>query len=191
MSRRLADATDAYACAGLPLSGRHREAMARLVVERRWVFGNLYAVRGSHLARLREHGFRLPLGLMGNDHVLTRAMKTRLPDAGDVEDRRVTWADGAGYRFRSLSPWKLEDVRLYQRRRVTYALRYEQLTIVGAEPLDRLPTTMDGINRRVLGKLSGMALPPWDLRVAVRRKLSGWYPDVAQDRYGPMLSRAA
>jgi len=191
LSRRLAEAPGAYACAGLPLSGRNRESMARLVIERRWVFGNLYGVRGSHLARLRGAGFRLPLGLMGNDHVITRAMKTALPNAEDVDHERVVWADGVGYAFDSLSPWKLEDVRIYQRRRVTYALRAEQLTLMGTCPLDRLPATMDPINRRVLARLSSMTLAPWDLRAAVRRKLMGWYPDLETSRYRPMLSRAA
>jgi len=191
LSQRLAESPDAYACAGLPLTGRNREAMARLVVERRWVFGNLYGVRGSHLARLRDAGFRLPLGLMGNDHVITRAMKTALPDADDADHERVVWADGVGYAFDSLSPWRLEDVRLYQRRRVTYALRAEQLALMGTCPLDGLPATMDPINRRVLAKLSSTALPPWDIRAAVRRKLAGWYPDLSSSRYRPMLSRAA
>ncbi|MEM9790152.1 MAG: glycosyltransferase family 2 protein [Planctomycetota bacterium] len=191
MTRRLADVPRAYACAGLPLSGRNRAEMARLVVERRWVFGNLYVARGSHLARLADAGFRLPLGLMGNDHLITRAMKTALPDADDIDHGRVVWADGVGYAFDSLSPWRIEDVRIYQRRRVTYALRHEQLTIVGTVPLDRLPRTMDPINRRVLDKLNGLSLTPWDLRLAVRRKLGAMYPDLSTPHYRRMLGRAA
>ncbi|MEM0915419.1 MAG: glycosyltransferase family A protein [Planctomycetota bacterium] len=191
LTQRLADAPDAYACAGLPLSGRNRAAMARLVVERHWVFGNLYAVRGSHLRRLADADFRLPLGLMGNDHLITRAMKTALPDADDIDPRRVVWADGVGYTFDSLNPWRIEDVRIYRRRRVTYALRHEQLSIVGTMPLDELPRTMDPINRRVLGRLNALPLPPWDLRSAVRRKLSAMYPDLSTPHYGQMLARAA
>ncbi|MEO0586676.1 MAG: glycosyltransferase family A protein [Planctomycetota bacterium] len=191
LTARLADQPHADACAGLPLSGRNRDAMAKLVTDRRWLFGNLYAVRGTHVARLRDAGFRLPLGLMGNDHLITRAVKTRLPDATDVDDNRLTWAPGVGYAFDSLNPWNLADARLYRRRQVTYALRHEQLTLMGECPLDRLPRTMDPINRRVLDKLARMTFTPWDTRQAVRRKLVAMYPNLSASHYRPMLKLAA
>lgn len=180
----------ATACAGLPLSGRSREAMAQLVRQRYWLFGGLYAVRFSQLQRIREADVRLPLGLCGNDHMITRLYKTAFPDITDFQDTRITWRDGCGFTFDPLRPYKLDDVRLYLRRRVTYTLRTQQLKHVGEAPLDALPTTMDGVNKQVLAELRRRAPRPWSAQHGVRQKLEQWY-GAGSDRFAPMLERAA
>lgn len=190
MRRRLLACPAAYAVAGAPMNGRSRDRLTRIMIERHWIYGGLYCVRGSHLRRMRDAGVRLPLGLAGNDHIITRLLKTRFPDADDFDETRVVGAAGCGYTFSPLQPWRLDDVRLHLRRRATYALRHEQLLRIGEHPLNQLPETMDAVNRDILGDLSRRCLPRWSPLHQVRRRLTRMYADHAP-YYAPMLRLAA
>jgi glycosyltransferase involved in cell wall biosynthesis len=184
----LAGDEQATAIAGWPLSGRNREAYRKLITERGWLFGNLYAVKSSHLSRLRDLNIRLPVGLFGNDHVITRFMQSRLDrlpaelprvaaNSTEAEKAQVIYDPRAGYTFDSLNPLRPRDWRLYWRRQVRYRWRRHQLVKLRPLRVDELPRTMDGVNKQVLAELA--AAGPWRLGPldrAVLRRLRRMYP---------------
>src|SRR5690606_23398241 len=112
----------AAAIGGVPFAGRNRRQVLQLMLERKWIYGNLYAVRNETLAHVRALGIRLPLGLMGNDCLITHLLKACYPDYRRFDDERIIHELDSGYSFRSLQPFRVGDVRVYLKRRVTYRL---------------------------------------------------------------------
>jgi len=191
MRRLLMDHPQAYAVAGAPMNGRHRKSLTQLMIDRRWIYGGLYAVRGSQLARMREANIRLPLGLCGNDHMISRLLKTNFPKVNDIDEMRILPQSESGYTFRPLMPWRLEDWQLYRKRRVTYALRHEQLLRIGEQRLDQLPATMDTVNQAIFADLKTRKLKRWSAVAQVRKRLARLYPNFETAHYTRMLQRAA
>ncbi|MFO0946235.1 MAG: glycosyltransferase family A protein [Planctomycetota bacterium] len=172
MTQELLAHPSAHAMAGLPLSGRNRSHYETLVRTKGWLFGNLYAVRREHLVRLRELAIRLPRGLCGNDHFITRIMSSDLDPTWREDRLRILWKQGAGYEFRSLQPYRAADIRTYWRRSVTYRLRALQLAKTYNLSLCQLPESMDEINREILTELERDAPSILDWRSrAVRNRL--------------------
>lgn len=172
MTQELLGHPGANAIAGLPLSGRNRSHYERLVRTKGWLFGNLYGVRWEHLLRLRELAIKLPLGLCGNDHFITRIMSSDLDPTWREDRLRIHWREGAGYAFESLQPYRARDIRTYWRRSVTYRLRALQLAKIHDLSLSQLPATMEEINRAILTELERDApsIIDWRSR-AVRNRL--------------------
>lgn len=116
----------ANGCAGLPVSGRSRDAFRAKLVQRREMAGNLYALRGGCVAAFRRQGVRLPFGIFGEDGLVTALVKYDLDMRGRQDDRRVTAADAAGFAYPSLSPWDPASWRIYRNRKMRYAVRRQQ-----------------------------------------------------------------
>jgi glycosyltransferase involved in cell wall biosynthesis len=179
----------AAAIGGVPLAGRNRRHLLDLMLERKWIYGNLYAMRGRTIAGFREFGLRLPLGLMGNDGAITHALKAPLPEHRTLDEDRIIHDRDAGYRFHSLQPFIPGDVKVYLKRRVTYWLRELQFLQIGRLRLDRMPATMDEVNRNILDSLRRARRP---LDIAVRHRLARQYGrDGSRPFYGEKLPLAA
>lgn len=130
--RRFAEAPHANGCAGLPLSGRSRDAFRAKLIRHHEMAGNLYAVRAGCLAEFRRQGVRLPVGIFGEDGLVTTLIKHDLNMRRPLDQGRVTAAEGAGFAYPPLSPWRLRDWRIYQRRRMRYAVRRQQALMLYA-----------------------------------------------------------
>jgi glycosyltransferase involved in cell wall biosynthesis len=126
LHEQLARSPEANAAAAIPASGRNRDQMAEYVTERRLILGNLYALRGDFVRRVQETGVRIPLGYIGDDGIITSLVKWDLNPTGKFCDERVTPCVNSKFRYRSLSPFRIRDLRLYWRRRVRYSLRHFQ-----------------------------------------------------------------
>jgi glycosyltransferase involved in cell wall biosynthesis len=124
--RRFAEVPHANGCAGLPVSGRSRDAFRAKLVRQHEMAGNLYAVRAGCLAEFRRRGVRLPFGMFGEDGLVTALIKYDLDLRGRQDDQRVTAAEDAGFGYPPLSPWRLRDWRIYRNRRMRYAVRRQQ-----------------------------------------------------------------
>jgi hypothetical protein len=108
------------------MSGRDRTAFTEQVVANHHLAGNLYALRGSLLRRVREAGIRLPLGLIGDDSWVDILVKRDLDPRGSWDKSRVVPVPQAGFTFDSLQIWKPRDIRTYWRRLVRYSIRSYQ-----------------------------------------------------------------
>jgi glycosyltransferase involved in cell wall biosynthesis len=115
-----------HGCAGLPVSGRSRDAFRDKLRRQREMAGNLYAVRGDCLGEFRRRGVRLPFGIFGEDGLVTALIKHDLDMRGRPDDTRITATAGAGFGYQQLSPWHPRDWRTYRNRKMRYAVRRQQ-----------------------------------------------------------------
>lgn len=126
----LAENPDANAAAGMPRNGRNAEAYRREMIASRGLFGDLYALRGSFVERMREQGIRLPDDLVGDDGLICAMAKTDLANEDHWRDDRVIPCERAGFLCeptRVLSPTRL---RVQYRRMINYSVRHFQNRIV-------------------------------------------------------------
>jgi len=170
------DNPQATVVAGTPQSGRNRHKYIQLQREHGWVFGGLYGVRTERLQEIRRRELRLPIGLKGNDHFVTRMVLAPLPNLRDRDPKQAVLNEQAGYVCDPLRPYHPGELRAYWNRQITYELRQRQIPLLQPLALDELPETVDEVNQRILADLrkSGTAWHP--VRRAVRRKLERMYP---------------
>jgi glycosyltransferase involved in cell wall biosynthesis len=129
---RFAEVPHANGCAGLPVTGRSRDAFRAKLIRHHEMAGNLYAVRAETLAAFRRLGLRLPFGVFGEDGLVTTLIKRDLNMRRPLDEQRITAAEGAGFGYPTLSPWRLRDWRIYYRRRMRYAVRRQQAQMLYA-----------------------------------------------------------
>jgi glycosyltransferase involved in cell wall biosynthesis len=137
------------AIAGLPLSGRNKDFYESLVKERHCIFGNLYGLTYRMINLIKSKSFRLPKGLNWIDSFITKAINTDLQFHPYNLENRVTYLQNAGYRFDSLSMFKLNDVKLYKNRIARYELGKLQEQYLDALPVSDWPQDMDEINKDI------------------------------------------
>ena len=132
LAERLDQVPLAHAVGALPTTGRDRAGWSQRMLEQGTLAGGLYALRGDFVARLRQRGICLPQGLIGEDWLVSLwAARDLQPIAMAVDSTEyVVFAPGAGFSFRSLSPWRPEDYRTYMRRLWRYAQRGVQYEMV-------------------------------------------------------------
>ncbi len=106
----LAGAPQARAAAAVPSVGRSAAAMAAEMVVNPGLHGSLFALRGDFLARMRETGFHLPVGLYRGDGLLGSAVMHDLDALGTPwTNAFMAVAPDATWSFRPLSPWNHAD----------------------------------------------------------------------------------
>ncbi|BDT68588.1 hypothetical protein os1_27730 [Comamonadaceae bacterium OS-1] len=144
MAARLEQVPAAHAVGALPSTGRDREGWSQRMLSQGTLAGGLYALRGSFVQTLRQRGIRLPQGLIGEDWLVSLwAGRNLQPIAMAVEGGdQVVFAPEAGFAFRSLSPWRLADYRIYLRRLWRYAQRGVQYEMVWQWLRLRLPESL-------------------------------------------------
>jgi hypothetical protein len=115
----------------MPATGRDRDAWRERMTRHGTLAGNLYALRGRFVDEVRTRGIRMPIGLIGEDWLVSWLVEHRLGrgPAADGEPQMVFHVD-AEFSFDSLSPWRLRDQRTYLRRKWRYALRAVQMEML-------------------------------------------------------------
>jgi glycosyltransferase involved in cell wall biosynthesis len=159
----------ANAAAGLPANGRRAEAYRAALIRDRGLFGDLYALRGGFVARMREAGLRLPEDLVGDDGLLGALAKTDLGSEAGWRDERVAPCPEAGFLCdpaRLSSPGSL--LRQY-RRMVNYSTRHFQNRMISA--------IMRGPGPAALPARLALLYPEWLPRLAPRRHPVWWWFD--------------
>ncbi|MGH6785539.1 MAG: glycosyltransferase family A protein [Novosphingobium sp.] len=156
------------AAAGLPANGRRAAAYRGEAIAGHGMFGDLYALSGDFVARLRVSGIRLPEDLVGDDSLIGALAKTGLANEDDWRDARIAPCPAAGFLCEptTLSPAGLAG---QYRRMVSYAVRHFQNRIVSQIMRGPGPA---GLPRR-MAELYGEWLP----RFAPRRDVLWWWFD--------------
>lgn len=165
----LAADDQANAAAGLPLNGRKAAHYRAAVVREHGLFGDLYALKGSFLNRMKAAGIRLPEDLIGDDGLIGALAKTDLRDESHWDERRVIAAPAAG--------WMCEPVRIgspaswrgQYRRMINYSVRHFQNRIISDVMRTRGPTALPPVLARLY--------PDWLPRFRPRRSLPHWWFD--------------
>jgi glycosyltransferase involved in cell wall biosynthesis len=156
--RELAGHGDANAAGAIPLSGRSKRKLQRLVCENRVLLGNLYALHGEFVQRMKQERIRLPVGMYGEDGLVTSLAKWNLDPLGEFLHHYVVPCTKAQFAFRSLSLFPIgSDYRLYYRRRLRYSTRHFQLKLLipllKQSGMAGMPQTVDDLYRQQLGLL--------------------------------------
>ncbi|MEM9347056.1 MAG: glycosyltransferase family A protein [Planctomycetota bacterium] len=175
MAIALAERPNASVIGGLPMCGRNRDRYRKLAMDKRLVYGGIYATRGSWLSWAREVGFRIPRGLIADDSVLTNAFTTLPNDLRKSDLDRVQHLPDCGYRFEPIRPWRLSDVRKYVNRQIRYRLGSEQLRVLGWRWPDEMPEDADQINREVLTRLKASSKRTDFVAMRLQRQLEHRY----------------
>lgn len=153
LAAALAQTPDAHAVGALPTTGRDRDAWRERMVRGATLAGGLYALRDDFVQRLIQRDIRVPVGLIGEDWLVSVLARFDLQPVNPVAALvpRVAFAPEAGFAFRSLSPWRWRDHRVYWRRLWRYALRGVQFEILLGMLLhhhpDHLPRDVSGLYR--------------------------------------------
>jgi glycosyltransferase involved in cell wall biosynthesis len=163
----------ANAAAGMPLNGRGAVQYRRMLHDEGGLFGDLYALSGGFIARMRAAGIRLPDDLIGDDGLVAALAMTDLQDDSHWDRSRVVPCDGAGFlcaptRLSSPRSWRVQYKRM-----VTYSMRHFQNRIVSAIMGERGPTALP----RRLAPLYREWLPRWR-----PRPRSWWFDRLALRR---------
>lgn len=164
LAATLANDVHANAAAGLPMNGRKVAAYKQQLRQEHGLFGDLYALRGEFLARMKAAPIRLPDDVIGDDGLVCALAKTNLSDESCWDDRRVAVCEAAGFFCAPVRMWSLSSWRMQYRRMINYSVRHFQ----------------NGLITQIM-RTKGPAILP--------RRLSGLYPDelpMMQARSGPV-----
>lgn len=143
--------------AGYPLSGRNLDFYRMLVEERSCFFGNLYGASQAYIEMVREKEFYLPVGLNWIDSFLTKAANTDIQFLDHNLPERVIYKKDVGFEFESLSPFKLDDIKLYKNRIARYELGMIQEIYLDALAAEDWPRQMLEINKDILANFDDKA----------------------------------
>lgn len=121
----------ANGASALPRSGRAVEDFRGEMLRERGVAGNLYALRGCFVQRVRDLGVRMPIGIIGEDSLVGAMLKWDL--RGDIrwDSKRVEVLPEAEFEFDSVSYVHPTQWKKYLRRKVRYSIRGFQNRMLG------------------------------------------------------------
>ena len=162
------------AAAGMPLNGRMAAHYRHLLSTDGGLFGDLYALSGQFVNRIRARGLRLPNDLIGDDGLVAAWAHTDLQTDAAWHHNRIVACEQAGFlcepvRLTSPASWRMQ-----YRRMTNYSLRFFQNRIVsdimsGQGP-DGLPLELRSL------------YATWLPRLAPRSGPTGWFDRKALER---------
>ena len=130
LAAALTEHPSANAAGGMPATGRDRDPWRARMVRNGTLAGNLYALRSTFVDELRKHRIRMPVGLIGEDLFLSWLVANLGAAPLQDEGPRCIFCANAEFSFRSLSPFRADDVRTYVRRKWRYTYRALQLEML-------------------------------------------------------------
>ena len=154
----------ANAAAGMPRTGSSAAAYRRGIRDNGDMFGDLYALSGRFVDRMRNTGIRLPEDLVGDDSLLGALARTDLGTEDSWDRTRVLAVEDAGFHAETLALTP-KGLAAQKGRMVNYSVRHFQNRIVtaimrGPGP-ERLPTRMADLYPEWLPRFSPRLSPVW------------------------------
>lgn len=170
----LAAHPEARAAAGMPVNGRSAEYYRQSLRDERGLFGDLYALSGTFVAKIRARGLRLPDDLIGDDGMVASWAHTGLGRDADWERERIVACEAAGFRCEPVSMLHPATLRMQYRRMINYSVRFFQNRIVSdimtREGAGGLPPRLSVLYRDWLPRFTPRPLPMgWFDRQALAR----------------------
>lgn len=153
------------AAAGMPRNGRRAEQYRTEMTAGRGLFGDLYALSGAFVAKLRACDVRLPTDLIGDDSLIGALAKTDLADERDWRDARIEPCAGAGFLCEPASLVSPRSLHSQYRRMINYSVRHFQNQMVSAVMRESgpagLPARMADLYPEWLGRFRPRRHPVW------------------------------
>ena len=128
----LADNPLANAAAGMPANGRKADAYRAEMLKSHGLFGDLYALSGDFVRKMRVRKIRLPEDLVGDDGLIGAMAKTDLKNEDDWQDARVIPCPQAGFLCEPASLLSPRTLHTQYRRMVNYSTRHFQNRIISS-----------------------------------------------------------
>lgn len=175
LTETLTQNENANAAAGVPMNGRSVEHYQKEIVSINGLFGDLYALKGSFLERMRDEGIRLPNDLVGDDGLIASLAKTDLQNEDDWQDDRVVPCLAAGFHCEPTSFLRPSTWTVQYKRMISYSVRHFQNRIVsdimGGSGPRALPTELSELYSDYIDKFGPRKTLPelWFDRLALRR----------------------
>ncbi|OJW69835.1 MAG: family 2 glycosyl transferase [Sphingomonadales bacterium 63-6] len=169
LAKALAADPQANAAAAMPRNGRHAEAYRQAMIAQHGMFGDLYALSGRFIDRMRAMGIRLPEDLIGDDGLLCAMAKTGLHNEDHWRDQRVIPCPEAGFLCQPASLLAPATLLVQYRRMINYSVRHFQNRIISDIMRGEGP---GGLPRRLAA-----LYPEWLPRFAPRRHPVWWWFD--------------
>ncbi|WP_284124446.1 glycosyltransferase family A protein [Parerythrobacter aestuarii] len=119
------------AASAMPANGRQASTYQRSIVAEHGMFGDLYALSGSFVERMRAGGVRLPEDLIGDDSLVGALAKTDLQHEDHWDDERVVPCPGARFLCDPVT-LSASGLKMQYARMRNYSLRHFQNRIVSA-----------------------------------------------------------
>lgn len=118
------------AASAMPLNGRLAPRYRDMLREEGGLFGDLYALSGDFVNRVRARGLRLPEDLIGDDGLVAAWAHTDLSTDAAWERERIAACEDAGFlcepvRLARPLTWKMQYCRM-----INYSVRFFQNRIV-------------------------------------------------------------
>lgn len=126
LAAALAAQPDANAASGLPLNGRKVAFYQEAIRRDHGLFGDLYALSGDFLRRMKAQGIRLPDDVVGDDGLVCAMAKTDLGSEANWNDARVTVCEGAGFLCAPVRLLRPASWAMQYKRMISYSIRHFQ-----------------------------------------------------------------
>lgn len=165
----------ANAASGLPMNGRKMVHYQQMMRREHGLFGDLYALRGDFLHRMKQNRIRLPDDVIGDDGLIGAMAKTDLANESHWNDNRVVVCEGAGFLCAPVSALSPQSWRMQYRRMVSYSIRHYQNLMISRIMRDTgpkgLPRLLSDVYRRELPGMEPRSQPAlfWFDRLALKR----------------------
>ncbi len=175
LRKALKQKPQANAASGLPMNGRKMDHYQQVMRREHGLFGDLYALRGDFLKRMKAAGIRLPDDVIGEDGLICAMAKTDLAAESNWNDYRVAVCEGAGFFCAPVSTISPQSWRMQYRRMVSYSIRHYQNLMISRIMRDTgpkgLPRLLSDIYRRELPGMEPRSQPAlfWFDRLALKR----------------------
>jgi cellulose synthase/poly-beta-1,6-N-acetylglucosamine synthase-like glycosyltransferase len=163
------------AASALPMNGRRAVYYQQAMRSAHGLFGDLYALRGEFLERMKQGGIRLPDDVIGEDGLICAMAKTDLATESHLNDLRVAVCEGAGFLCAPVSAISPKSWRMQYHRMINYSVRHYQNAMISRIMRDTgpkgLPQRLSDIYRRELPGMQPRARPElfWFDRLALKR----------------------
>jgi glycosyltransferase involved in cell wall biosynthesis len=149
----------------LPGNGRRAQFYQRNMAAEHGLFGDLYAIRGTFIERLRETGVRLPEDLVGDDGLIGALAKIRLGKLSAWDEDRIVTCHAASFYCEPATVWRWQTIMNQFRRMVSYSVRHFQNQIITSILRDAgaagLPRYLANQYPEWLDRLSPRRTPKW------------------------------
>ena len=175
LASTLANSPEANAASGLPMNGRKAEHYREMIRRDHGIFGDLYALSGEFVRRMRAGGIKLPEDVVGDDGLICAMAKTDLADESNWLDARVAVCEDAGFLCAPVAAFDPKSWLMQYRRMVNYSVRHFQngmiTPIMRADGPAKLPTRLADLYGETLPRLRPRSHPQlyWFDRAALRR----------------------
>jgi glycosyltransferase involved in cell wall biosynthesis len=171
-------ASTAAMAGGVPGCGHSKEKLTRYMLQEHDIVGNFYAVKGTFLARIRESGFRLPNGYIGDDNLINYIVKTDLqPQRNKPDYNQVTIARDARFFYEPWFPFFPSHLLPFLKQQLRYSYRYIQDNLfiplikrTGFSDIPQLATSLYSADLKKIAPRSSVPEMVFD-RIALRRLL--------------------